>query len=143
MALFYGGLAQFLAGMWEFVAGNTFGATGESCGSFPIIHSWVIQGWRFMVHLTCECTTCSYAPGVAHRASSKLLYLSNCCHTTEAEITFGLCTARGPPLSVLLTTVIACSVLLLWCILALIRGHLHPRLGYRRCLQDRVAWHGR
>jgi hypothetical protein len=29
MALFYGGLAQFLAGMWEFVAGNTFGATGE------------------------------------------------------------------------------------------------------------------
>jgi succinate-acetate transporter protein len=29
MALFYGGLAQLLAGMWEFAAGNTFGATGE------------------------------------------------------------------------------------------------------------------
>ncbi len=29
MALFYGGLTQLLAGMWEFVAGNTFGATGE------------------------------------------------------------------------------------------------------------------
>jgi hypothetical protein len=29
MALFFGGLAQFLAGMWEFVACNTFGATGE------------------------------------------------------------------------------------------------------------------
>jgi len=27
MALSYGGLAQFLAGMWEFAAGNTFGAT--------------------------------------------------------------------------------------------------------------------
>ena len=27
LALFYGGLAQMLAGMWEFRAGNTFGAT--------------------------------------------------------------------------------------------------------------------
>ena len=30
MALFYGGLAQLLAGMWEFATGNTFGATGKS-----------------------------------------------------------------------------------------------------------------
>jgi uncharacterized protein len=29
-ALFYGGLAQFLAGMWEFKTGNTFGATAFS-----------------------------------------------------------------------------------------------------------------
>jgi uncharacterized protein len=29
-ALFYGGLAQLLAGMWEFKAGNTFGATAFS-----------------------------------------------------------------------------------------------------------------
>ena len=29
MAIFCGGLAQLLAGMWEFAAGNTFGATGE------------------------------------------------------------------------------------------------------------------
>lgn len=28
-ALFYGGLAQFVAGMWEFATGNTFGATGQ------------------------------------------------------------------------------------------------------------------
>ncbi|KAN0123118.1 putative acetate transporter [Russula decolorans] len=35
MALFYGGLAQFLAGMWEFAAGNTFGATAfSSYGAF-------------------------------------------------------------------------------------------------------------
>ncbi|KAF8502691.1 Gpr1 family protein [Russula emetica] len=35
MALFYGGLAQLLAGMWEFVAGNTFGATAfTSYGAF-------------------------------------------------------------------------------------------------------------
>lgn len=36
MALFVGGLAQLLAGMWEFAAGNTFGATGEwLAGSSP------------------------------------------------------------------------------------------------------------
>lgn len=29
MALFVGGLAQFLAGMWEFACANTFGATGQ------------------------------------------------------------------------------------------------------------------
>lgn len=29
MALFCGGLAQLLAGMWEFATGNTFGATGS------------------------------------------------------------------------------------------------------------------
>ncbi|KAH9960037.1 Gpr1 family protein [Lactifluus volemus] len=35
MALFYGGLAQFLAGMWEFATGNTFGATAfASYGAF-------------------------------------------------------------------------------------------------------------
>src|ERR1700722_2330553 len=29
MAIFCGGLAQLLAGMWEFVRGNTFAATGK------------------------------------------------------------------------------------------------------------------
>lgn len=29
MAIFYGGLAQFMAGMWSFAVGNTFCATGE------------------------------------------------------------------------------------------------------------------
>ena len=35
VALFYGGLAQFLAGMWEFKINNTFGATAfTSYGAF-------------------------------------------------------------------------------------------------------------
>ena len=35
LALFYGGLAQLLAGMWEFKTGNTFGATAfSSFGAF-------------------------------------------------------------------------------------------------------------
>ena len=37
MGLFYGGLAQLLAGMWEFKSGNTFGATCfSSFGAFSI-----------------------------------------------------------------------------------------------------------
>ena len=35
LAIFYGGAAQFLAGMWEFRTGNTFGATAfTSFGAF-------------------------------------------------------------------------------------------------------------
>ncbi|KAL5534963.1 hypothetical protein ACEPAF_3054 [Sanghuangporus sanghuang] len=41
MALACGGLAQLLAGMWEFAAGNTFGATAfSSYGAFWI--SWAV-----------------------------------------------------------------------------------------------------
>jgi succinate-acetate transporter protein len=29
MAIFAGGLLQFIAGMWEFLRGNVFGATGK------------------------------------------------------------------------------------------------------------------
>lgn len=37
-ALFYGGLAQLLAGMWEFMRGNTFGATAfSSYGAFWLV----------------------------------------------------------------------------------------------------------
>jgi len=44
LALFYGGLAQLLAGMWEFKKGNTFGATAfASYGAF-----W-ISFWAFVV----------------------------------------------------------------------------------------------
>jgi succinate-acetate transporter protein len=46
LALFYGGLAQFLAGMWEFVKGNTFGAVAfTSFGAF-----WM-SFWYLLNHL--------------------------------------------------------------------------------------------
>ncbi len=51
MALFYGGLAQLLAGMWEFVAGNTFGATGEFWGNFPFFPSSSFRVGGITVHL--------------------------------------------------------------------------------------------
>jgi len=44
LALAYGGLAQLLAGMWEFVKGNTFGATAfASFGAFWISFWWLID----------------------------------------------------------------------------------------------------
>ncbi len=44
LALFYGGLAQLLAGMWEFKTGNTFGATAfTSYGAFWLAVGAMIQ----------------------------------------------------------------------------------------------------
>jgi uncharacterized protein len=44
LALFYGGLGQFVAGMWEFVKGNTFGATAfASFGAFWMSY-WYLAG---------------------------------------------------------------------------------------------------
>jgi succinate-acetate transporter protein len=46
LALFYGGIAQLLAGMWEFVKGNTFGAVAfASFGAF-----W-LSYWYLTNHL--------------------------------------------------------------------------------------------
>jgi len=47
LAVFYGGIAQLLAGMWEFVKGNTFGATAfASYGAF-----W-LSFWFLVYHST-------------------------------------------------------------------------------------------
>ena len=47
LALFYGGLAQLLAGMWEFKTGNTFGATAfSSYGAF-----WLAVGASLQLKL--------------------------------------------------------------------------------------------
>ncbi|PWZ02843.1 putative FUN34-transmembrane protein [Testicularia cyperi] len=46
LALGYGGLAQFLAGMWEFAAGNTFGATAfSSYGAFWFSYAIIQIPW--------------------------------------------------------------------------------------------------
>lgn len=43
LALFYGGLAQLAAGMWEVVKGNTFGATAfTSYGAFWLAFWWLL-----------------------------------------------------------------------------------------------------
>lgn len=54
LAFFYGGIAQLLAGMWEFKAGNTFGATAfTSYGAFwlavaaSVQFKWITSGAAF------------------------------------------------------------------------------------------------
>jgi succinate-acetate transporter protein len=53
-ALFYGGIAQFAAGMWEFKAKNTFGATAFSTyGAFWLgtaFYVWFFAGKATNVH---------------------------------------------------------------------------------------------
>ena len=50
LALFYGGLAQLLAGMWEFRAGNTFGAAAfSSYGAFWLATGWALQNKELVV----------------------------------------------------------------------------------------------
>ena len=60
LALFYGGLAQPLAGMWEFVKGNTFGAVAfTSFGAF-----WM-SFWYLLNHLPAKAAPTDVLHGVA------------------------------------------------------------------------------
>jgi succinate-acetate transporter protein len=60
LALFYGGLAQLLAGMWEFVKGNTFGAVAfSSFGAF-----W-LSFWYLLNHLPAKAPPSDVLHGVA------------------------------------------------------------------------------
>jgi uncharacterized protein len=48
LAVAYGGIAQFAAGMWEFRTGNTFGATAfASFGAFWISFAFILIGVGF------------------------------------------------------------------------------------------------
>src|SRR6266516_2475627 len=56
LALFYGGIAQLLAGMWEFRTGNTFGATAfSSFGAF-----WLAVGYSLQNNLIPNNTAFGY-----------------------------------------------------------------------------------
>jgi len=60
LALFYGGLAQLLAGMWEFTKGNTFGALAfTSYGAF-----WM-SFWYLLNHLPADAKPGDLFHGVA------------------------------------------------------------------------------
>ena len=49
LALFYGGLVQLLAGMWEFRKGNTFGATAfSSFGAFWLSFYWLVSNEKLV-----------------------------------------------------------------------------------------------
>jgi uncharacterized protein len=59
VALFYGGIAQLCAGMWEFAKGNTFGALAfSSYGAF-----WM-SFWYLVAHTTLPATGTDAAKGI-------------------------------------------------------------------------------
>ena len=72
LALFYGGLAQLLAGMWEFTKGNTFGALAfSSFGAF-----WM-SFWYLINHVVpAELAAKASAPDILHSIGLYLLVWS-------------------------------------------------------------------
>ena len=59
LALFYGGITQLLAGMWEFAKGNTFGAVAfSSYGAF-----W-LSFWYLVAHVTLKASPHDASKGV-------------------------------------------------------------------------------
>lgn len=65
LAIFYGGIAQLLAGMWEFTKGNTFGATAfSSFGAFWLAFWWfVTHGVPEMAAAKASATDINHAVG--------------------------------------------------------------------------------
>jgi succinate-acetate transporter protein len=64
LAFFYGGIAQLLAGMWEFAKGNTFGAVAfSSYGAFWLSFWWMLN------HLPAD----AKAPDLLHGVAVYLL----------------------------------------------------------------------
>jgi hypothetical protein len=106
LALFYGGLAQLLAGMWEFRTGNTFGATAfSSYGAFwmafaaTVAFKWVpddpkglaffLLAWTIFTGIMLLCT---FRSSVALTVLFGLLFLTFLVLTLHA---FGV--APGEP----------------------------------------------
>jgi succinate-acetate transporter protein len=103
-ALFYGGIAQILAGMWEFRTGNTFGATAfTSYGAFWLAVGWSIQNKLILSHtafgyfllgwtiFTGIMILCSLRVTYAHVALFVLLFLAF-LSLTIAELSGGSAT---------------------------------------------------
>ena len=117
MALFVGGLAQLLAGMWEFACGNTFGATGELDSSLSLspccrrgrqfLTAKLLSRFALTAHDDCL---------IGVRGVTRLLDL-----VPRIKRYFPAYPQR-------LMRVFFCSVLVVWRFLALVRDRLHPRL---------------
>ena len=73
LAIFYGGLAQLLAGMWEFVKGNTFGATAFSSFGAFWLSFWYLNTHTDLTKASATTSTTGSAstcwPGPSSRAT--------------------------------------------------------------------------
>jgi uncharacterized protein len=80
-ALFYGGVAQLLAGMWEFPQGNTFGATAFcSYGAFWLstaFYVWFWAGKATNVHADLEFLLFAWAVFTAYMTFEAMRHAAN------------------------------------------------------------------
>jgi len=139
MALWYGGLAQLLAGMWEFATGNTFGATGE------LFFHYHIQVMAVAANLPGPGRV-RHVPYDVGEVRLLALLLRSVWHKTHfTPCRHGVCrnvSARhGPSLFVLFGRLAdnlffpLLSFHVLWRILALVCDHTHSRLWRHRGLR--------
>jgi succinate-acetate transporter protein len=102
VALTFGGLAQFAAGMWEFAKGNTFGATAfTSFGAFWLSFWWLTGhlasykipeadvGTGVGLYLLGWTIFTAYMTVAASRVSSALLFIFVVLTVTFALLTLG------------------------------------------------------
>ncbi len=87
LALFYGGLAQLLAGMWEFKTGNTFGATAfTSYGAF-----WLAVGASLQLNLITDHTAFGFFL-LGWTIFTLIMFLGTFRINTALVVVFGLLT---------------------------------------------------
>jgi len=99
VALFYGGLAQLFAGMWEFVKGNTFGALAfSSYGAFwmsfwyLVAHSGLTKAdapQGIGIFLLAWTIFSAYMTFVTHKISGLLFILFSVLMVTFSLLTIG------------------------------------------------------
>ena len=128
MALFYGGISQMLAGMWEFATGNTFGATGEYLWKNSPIIPFSVFRFAVVVVLTCEK---GEALGTHNVWFLRIIVIASKSPffklRHDAEITLSALPRYHDSHTNIFFSFFLRSVYLLWCILAFIRLPLHPR----------------
>jgi succinate-acetate transporter protein len=91
LALFYGGLVQVLAGMWEFRSGNTFGATAfTSYGAFWLSFWAYVQFYADGVAKTGAASDAVGLFLIAWGIFSLYMFVASLRTTTAIAVVFGL-----------------------------------------------------
>jgi len=128
LALFYGGIVQVLAGMWEFVKGNTFGAVAfSSYGAF-----W-LSFWYLVAHVDLSAA----APGDAAKGIGVFLLA-----WTIFTLYMLVCTLRTNGVLVVVFGVLFLTfVFLTWGEFSGTTGITHIG-GYLGLLTAVLAWYG-
>lgn len=124
-ALFYGGAAQLLAGMWEFPQGNTFGATAFcSYGAFWLSTAFYVWFWA----------------GKSTNVHADLAFLLFAWTVFTAYMTIEA--LRHAAMAVKLVFVaLTITFALLWLGEALAQSTLHVAGGYLGLLTAALAWY--